>query len=571
MPDIPLREYLNRIEDWIRSADPDRAITHGRHILTYYPECIWVHRILGEAYLDKGLLAEARDSFGRTLDADPENAIAHISLSLTYDRLGMLPEAIWHMERAFDVASGNAEVRTELTALYLRRGDSRSAGPALTRGAMARVYAHNGLLERAIAEYQEALRQNPGLLDARAGLAEAQWRAGLGQEALESCRLLLEQLPGCLKALLILGQRLLVDNQEAEAEAALAEAQALDPENRLAQAMMGDLSPLAPTELFIPELAVKETRVAGHEEDTMTEAEKRTGTTRASPGKGECAPEDETLRAEAQVSRTQQAEDTATEGEGLPEWLRESPPADAPAAVPAGEEAGEEPAPEWMESWSAGRVAEPEAQTRAEEVEPPAWLGTLGELAAAGEEPILSEPAAEDEAAPKEMVAEEAEAPNPEAASPAGVVDAVPDWVRRMEEAVTDERVPAGAGVLRAAGAAATTASALCAGGSAQERQRIRELTFLLHQEPGKYWARIELARMCCRVGDWDGALLQYEELIAGHKLIRAVTLDLQGLLQEETDRVQVYRLLGDAFMESDQIDQALEMYRLARQILRKR
>ncbi len=76
---------------------------------------------------------------------------------------------------------------------------------------------------------------------------------------------------------------------------------------------------------------------------------------------------------------------------------------------------------------------------------------------------------------------------------------------------------------------------------------------------------------MCSRVGDWDGALLQYEELIAGHKLIRAVILDLQGLLQEETDRVQVYRLLGDAFMESDQIDQALEMYRLARQILRKR
>jgi hypothetical protein len=42
-------------------------------------------------------------------------------------------------------------------------------------------------------------------------------------------------------------------------------------------------------------------------------------------------------------------------------------------------------------------------------------------------------------------------------------------------------------------------------------------------------------------------------------------------LLEEEVDRVQVYRLLGDAHMEIDDIDQALEMYRLARQILRKR
>jgi cytochrome c-type biogenesis protein CcmH/NrfG len=49
------------------------------------------------------------------------------------------------------------------------------------------------------------------------------------------------------------------------------------------------------------------------------------------------------------------------------------------------------------------------------------------------------------------------------------------------------------------------------------------------------------------------------------------VILDLQSLLSEDADKVQVYRLLGDAYMEVDQVDQALEMYRLARQILRKR
>ena len=563
MPNTPLREYLEKIEGWIRSADPDRAITHGRYILTYYPECIWVHRMLGEAYLDKDMLAEAQDSFAHTLAADPENAIAHIGLSLAYDRQGMLPEAIWHMERAFDVASGNAEVRTELQALYLRRGDSRSAGPALTRGAMARVYAHNGLLERAIAEYQEALHQNPELPDARAGLAEAQWRAGMGQDALETCRHLLEKLPSCLKALLIQGRLLLVDGQEEEAEAALTQAQAVDPENRLAQAMMGELSPVPSREVLVPELTLSKPRVAGYEEDTMAEEEEDTGTREGSPGNGANAAEEETILGAAQVSRTVQPEDTARQSEDLPEWLQELQPAEALAVLPAGEEAGEKPAPEWMESCDASQVDEPEVQPEAgetpAEVEPPAWLGTLGEQAAAGEEALL-----------EETVAEEPEASGSEATSPAGAVGAVPDWVRRMEEAVTDESLPTGAGVLGTAGAAAA-AAALSRGENTQERQRIRELTLLLHQEPGKYWARIELARMCSRVGDWDGALLQYEELIAGHKLIRAVSLDLQELLQEETDRVQVYRLLGDAYMESDQIDQALEMYRLARQMLRKR
>jgi hypothetical protein len=41
-------------------------------------------------------------------------------------------------------------------------------------------------------------------------------------------------------------------------------------------------------------------------------------------------------------------------------------------------------------------------------------------------------------------------------------------------------------------------------------------------------------------------------------------------LLEEAIDKVQIYRLLGDAYWESDQNEQALEMYRLARQMHRK-
>jgi len=572
VPGVPLRDYLAKIEEWIRSGEPAKAVAHAKHILGQHPECFWAHRVLGEACLEAGNLAEAQESFERTLASDPENAIAHIGLSLVHDRRGDLGNAIRHMERAFDVAAGNAEVRADLQLLYRRRGDSRASGPALTRGAMARVYVLNGLLQRAIAEYEEVLLQNPDLLEARAGLAETQWRAGRKAEALESSRSLLQALPGCLKALLIEGQLLEEEGQGAAAEASLAHAQAIDPENRVAHAVMGNLSPLPLREVQVTELKTEGRPAAGHghEEDSMEERD--SGPDETGPGLETGRAAEESLLAEPVETTAGAAESSQAKNEEPPEWLRALPSAGTEPAPAEGEDASaEEEAPEWLETLAAGALpSEPSTADGApvDLPEPPAWLGTLAEQAASGEEAGVPEGVTDEGIPSLETAAHEAEGPWSEAVAPESTV---PDWVRRMEEAVIEETPPIGAGIFGMPRPSAAVEEPARSGGNPAERKRIRDLTLLLRQEPGKYWARIELARMCAQMGDWDGALLQYEELIASHKMIRAVLLDLQGLLDQETDKVQVYRLLGDAYMESNQVDQALEMYRLARQILRKR
>jgi len=604
MPDMQLHDYLARVDDWIRSGEQDQAIAHSRHLLSYCPECIQVHRRLGEAYLEKGTYSDAQACFERVLAADPESAISHYGLGLICDRQGMLPEAIRHLERAFDLASGNAEVRSELQKLYVRRGGAPSDGPALTSAAMGRVYAHNGLLERAIAEYQDASRQNPELLDVRAALAEAQWRAGRSREATDTCMDLLDRLPGCLKAHLILGELLRRDGQETEADARLAVAQALDPENRLAQEMMGERSPLPPRKVLVPELEAEHGGESGPSEEALTlperevspitpvESAQAVAATAAAPALKAEQVQPEAVEASASSSGAdlaaaeatpQEAPADATPVGALPEWLDESPAEVPPSVAPAGGETVPEEAPGWMEPWDATRAAEPAAQPKEEGApaeepavpEPPAWMAELAEQPAAAEETAQAEPVAKAVSGPEEPAAL-----GSPGSSLAPVAEEVPDWVRHMEEAVAQEGALAGAEALSEATSAAVapglvpSAIAPTAGGEAgcqRIRERIERIGVQLQAEPRKYWARIEMARLCCQVRDWEGALLHYEELIASRRMVRAAIHDLQSLLQEEVDKVQVYRLLGDAYMESDEIDQALEMYRLARQILRKR
>ena len=120
MPDIRLHDYVAKIRDMIREVRLDEAIGHSQHILSYYPKHIETYCLLGEACLEKEMYRDAIESFQRALSADPESLIARVGLSVIYDEQGALPEAIWQLERAFELAPGNAEVRQELQRLYVR-------------------------------------------------------------------------------------------------------------------------------------------------------------------------------------------------------------------------------------------------------------------------------------------------------------------------------------------------------------------------------------------------------------------------------------------------------------------
>jgi tetratricopeptide (TPR) repeat protein len=97
---------------------------------------------------------------------------------------------------------------------------------------------------------------------------------------------------------------------------------------------------------------------------------------------------------------------------------------------------------------------------------------------------------------------------------------------------------------------------------------RADELVEQLKTRPRDTKLRLELARLYAGEQDWDDAFAQYGKLISARKQLPEVIQDLEPLEQKEVDRVQLYQLLGDAYMHQDQLDKALQMYRQARQSL---
>jgi len=92
-----------------------------------------------------------------------------------------------------------------------------------------------------------------------------------------------------------------------------------------------------------------------------------------------------------------------------------------------------------------------------------------------------------------------------------------------------------------------------------------------LKTQPRNHEARLELARLYRDEQNWNAALASYEKLISARRLLPDVLGDLEPLVEKDVDRARVYQLLGDAYMHQDQLDKALEMYRLARQWLTRR
>jgi len=266
MADIRLQEYAARIHDLMTRGRQDEAIAHCRHILSFYPRHCQTYRLMGEACLAKEMYQEARDFFQRTLSADPEDLCAWLGLGRAYGEHGMLEEAIWAVESAFELEPGHGEVRQELERLYGQRDVGRADGIQeprerarlrITRGALGRLYMRSSLYDKAIDELQAALRRDPGRPVTRVALAEALWRDGQDLEATKVSLEILETLPNCLKANLILGTIWLRGGNPRPAQTRLDVARALDPENLMAQEMMGPESPLPAAEVLVP---VPETR-----------------------------------------------------------------------------------------------------------------------------------------------------------------------------------------------------------------------------------------------------------------------------------------------------------------------
>lgn len=198
---VSLRAYNREIEDLIEHGQRlDEAVAHCRHILKTYPKHLETYRLLGKAYLEAKQYDQAVDVFRRVLIAAPEDFVAHVGMSIIADDQGKLDDAIWHMERAFEVQPSNAAIQVELQRLFGRRDGIEPPKIRLTRGALAHMYVQGALYPQAISEIRGILAHDQNRTDMQVLLARAYYKNGQKAQASESCSAVLVASPYCLEA-----------------------------------------------------------------------------------------------------------------------------------------------------------------------------------------------------------------------------------------------------------------------------------------------------------------------------------------------------------------------------------
>jgi tetratricopeptide (TPR) repeat protein len=376
MAETTLSKYCDQAKELIRTDSYNQAIAICRHILKHYPRNVKAYRLLGEACLEKGDYIEAANFFKRVLGADLEDMVVYVGLGIVFDEQGAMDEAIWQLERAFELSPGNAEIRKELQRLYGERDGTPPPKLRLTPAALGRLYLREELYQRAIDEFRDVLLEDPERADIQVALAQALWWTGQKQEAAAVCEALLEQYPNCLKANLILGEIFLSGNREEEGQALLETAQALDPENSVAEALFRDKSPLPVKAVSIPRL---------DDRQLEQEVQELTAGTSSSPSRSEPG-------ADLPSYRSPEASE-----EAMPDWLRklqEEERESAEEQVTSAPDA--QGMPDWLHQLAEERASEAAEGTEPGDLSPDAeQMGPSQEqeIALPGE-PMSSEPTA---------------------------------------------------------------------------------------------------------------------------------------------------------------------------------
>ena len=266
MAQTTLRDYLQSTEDAISSGRIDEAFDHCQIMLTHFPESLEAQRLLGEVYLAQGQLSDARQTFDWVLTNDPENVIAYCDRALISERMADYETALDCYQQAYELSRGNSQIRQEFNILSARVGQQ---GFIFSRAGLARLYMRGDLLPQAIQEWETVLSGSPERLDARAGLLETYWREGLYDQVQQLARDILNDVPSCLKALLLLAHVTFASNVSASQEL-LQRAEALDPELTMASELFSDLLASQPHDPFLALLQKQTTPFTQQPEDQPT-------------------------------------------------------------------------------------------------------------------------------------------------------------------------------------------------------------------------------------------------------------------------------------------------------------
>ena len=223
-------------------------MTNCQHILSYFPDSLEAQRLLGEIYLANGQFEEAQQTFDWILVNDPENVVVYCDRALTSERLSDIDTALDCYQQAYELSRGNSQIRQKFNQLSSKAGQQEFM---FSRAGLARLYMRGDLLTQAEQEWEAVLTSSPERLDARTGLLETCWREGAYDKVEQLATQILEEIPTCLKALLLLAHVTSTFNMERSREL-LQRAEALDPEMVMAQDLFSDLIASQPNNPFIP-------------------------------------------------------------------------------------------------------------------------------------------------------------------------------------------------------------------------------------------------------------------------------------------------------------------------------
>src|SRR5512141_2815797 len=211
MAKVSLRAYNREIETMIDRGQLDEAIAHCHHIFKTFPKHLETYRLLGKAYLEYKRYGDAVDIFTRVLVSVPNDFVANVGMSIIRDEDSKLDDAIWHMERAFEVQPSNPAIQAEMQRLYGRRDGVSPPRIRMTRGALAHMYVQGELYPQAISEIKSVLKEDGGRSDMQALLARAHYKSGAKNDAVDAALSLLQRYPFSLDANRVLVEVLSAD------------------------------------------------------------------------------------------------------------------------------------------------------------------------------------------------------------------------------------------------------------------------------------------------------------------------------------------------------------------------
>ena len=246
MEQLTLRDYLQTTEDAISAGRIDDALVSCQHILAQYPHSLEAQRLLGEAYLAQGQLENAQQAFDWVLTNDPDNVVTYCSRALISQRMQDYDTALDCYQQAYELSRGNSQIRQEFNQLSLSVGQTHFV---FSRAGLARLYMRGDLLPQAIQEWETILATTPDRLDAQTGLLETYWREGWYDRVEQLGHQVLDEVPGCLKALLLLAHVTYPKNTQ-QAQQYLQLAETLDPDMVMARELFGDMIANQPSDPF---------------------------------------------------------------------------------------------------------------------------------------------------------------------------------------------------------------------------------------------------------------------------------------------------------------------------------